>query len=93
MRKLFLASMLTLGMAGAAFASDNKVSTVDETVLKVTTTQTELKSNDGDEDEDDGCLDFTFSCGGTVEICHFGLVPTDELIAVLKDHNDYICGE
>ena len=66
MRKLFLASMLTLGMAGAAFANDNKTETTSEIIaLKVEiTVKAEKKTN-----KVKGCISYTLSCGKNGTLC------------------------
>ena len=87
MRKLFLASMLTLGMAGAAFANNNEIETITPKVEVIQVKQTEKK----EVKKIKSCFDFYFSCGGYENICAFG-VPFWELAFALMEHDSNTCG-
>lgn len=93
MRKLFLASLLTLGMAGAAFANnDNKTEVISKTITpKIEVIQVKQTVQKETKKTKDGCLTFTFSCGGSEEICHFG-VSFLQLVSVLMAYDSQTCG-
>ncbi|AFM03566.1 hypothetical protein Fleli_1128 [Bernardetia litoralis DSM 6794] len=91
MRKLFLASMLTLGMAGAAFANNNKTEVTSEIITPkievIQVKQTVQKKTK----KVKSCFDFGFSCGGSVNICNFG-ATTMELMSILWEFDNQVCG-
>lgn len=89
MRKLFLASMLTLGMAGAAFANDKKTETTSEVITpKIEVIQ--VKQTVQKETKKVKCFTFNSSCGGSESICHAG-VSAAELIWSMWMYDARIC--